>query len=591
MTDLLTGDETLTAEAHGYEASARSSESSDPWATSTGGAVASSHERAGRADRLFQFRPAILAVRWATTGVSVALAVADTAGSDPWVSTWVGLVLTNTVIRTWRPLRDTGSLRQMVTLLAEIALHVMAVIATGYWDSPAVLILINAVIIAGFARGFGFALRVAAATTLAVTVPGLGDGWGAEHLARSAQWTTLLALSGIVAGYTRRISGEASHRHNLALDRVSRLADANALLTELHRLAQTLPASLDQGEVLDSTVARLRSLLRFDTMAILVTEAHSDHLLVARQQASGLGSMVTPETLPRPAERALSLQRLQSSACLEADDRPLNSGSRAGLYVPLLARGRLIGLLLIETASTEGFDLRDQQLMTGFVEPVALAIDNARWFDRIRTVGADEERTRIARDLHDRVGQSLAYFGFEIDRLIRAEAAGQPLGDQLRVLRENLRSVVVEVRDTLSDLRTTVSDTRDFATTAEEFADRLAERSGLTIDLDCDTGSRLPILQEKEMWRIAQEALVNVERHAEATTVTLLWRCDDQSAVLEVADDGRGLPPADSDGHLGRPDSFGIVGMRERANSVGATFEITSKPGEGTTIRCFLAQR
>ncbi|MCP4228472.1 MAG: GAF domain-containing sensor histidine kinase [Actinomycetia bacterium] len=588
MTDLLAGDET-------NESQTRSGHKTQLAAgpPTVAAAASSSHplDAGPMADRLPQFGPAILAVRWATTGVSVILAGPDLLESDLWVATWVAIVLTNTVVRTFRPLHDNGSLRHMIILLAEIGLHVMAVIATGYWGSPVVLVLFNAVIIAGFARGFGFALRVGSASALAVTVPGLGDGWGADELARSAQWTTLLVLGGIVAGYTRRISGEASRRHDLALDRVSRLADANALLTDLHRVAQTLPASLDQAEVLESTMSRLDGLVDFDTFAILLSEAGSNRLTVARRLGANLGNVVSRDQLPLPAVQAMSLHRLETTNGLAPGDRPLSPRSTAGMYIPLLARGRLVGLLAVETASKEGYKQRDQQLMKGFVEPVALAIDNARWFDRIRTVGADEERTRIARDLHDRVGQALAYFGFEIDRLVRCEAAGEPMGAHLKALRENLRSVVVEVRDTLSDLRTDVTDNKDFAATAEQFATRLAERSGLTIDLDCDTRARLPILQEREIWRIAQEALVNIERHAKATAATLIWRCDGRGAVLEVTDDGRGLPKQDSAGHIGRPDSYGIIGMRERADSIGATFEMISNPGEGTRIQCFLAKK
>jgi signal transduction histidine kinase len=223
------------------------------------------------------------------------------------------------------------------------------------------------------------------------------------------------------------------------------------------------------------------------------------------------------------------------------------------------------------------------------VEPVALAIDNARLFRRIRTVGADEERTRIARDLHDRIGQALAYLGFEIDRMVRRADAGEPVDQHLRTLRDDLRQVIAEVRDTLYDLRTDVTDSRDFAETVHEFAGRVAARSDLTISLDCDTDHRLPILQEREMWRIAQEALVNAERHANATEVSVLWRCGTGGARLEVVDNGQGMPARQGPASEGS-DSYGIVGMKERAASIGATLELTSIPGEGTKVRCFLAQ-
>jgi signal transduction histidine kinase len=87
------------------------------------------------------------------------------------------------------------------------------------------------------------------------------------------------------------------------------------------------------------------------------------------------------------------------------------------------------------------------------------------------------------------------------------------------------------------------------------------------------------------MWRIAQEALVNVERHANARRIQVRWRCDGRSAALEVVDDGDGFPP----GKAGRLDSYGMIGMRERASSIGATLDIMSAPGKGTAVRCMLS--
>ncbi|MEL7156830.1 MAG: GAF domain-containing sensor histidine kinase [Actinomycetota bacterium] len=544
------------------------------------------------ANRLQPFRPAIMTVRWATTVVSIVLAATAMSSGDLNVIGWVTVALGNTVFRTLRPLRDDGSVRTMLLLLAEIALHVLAVIATGYWASPLVLLLINAVIIAGFARGFAFALRVGVASTLAVSVPELSHpDYGRDQLAQSAQWATLLLLGGIVAGYARRITGEASHRHHLALDRVAQLADANALLTKLHGLAQTLPASLDQAEVLDSTVARLRGLMPLDTIVILTTEPPGNLWTVARTLGVGHDEQVAASRLPAPAQRSIAMQRLIAVEAVTEVDRPFDSRSRCAVYTPLRSRDRLIGLLAIERRTTAPFTEREQRVLAGFVEPVALSIDNARWFRRLRTIGADEERSRIARDLHDRIGQSLAHLGFEIDRLIRRNDGTQPADTELRELRHSLREVVVEVRDALSDLRTDVGDHRDFASTAEDFAARVAERSGIDIDVSCDADRRLPLLQEREMWRIAQEALVNVERHAGASRAQIRWRCDARGALLEVSDDGCGLPPRRADGQLGRVDSFGLIGMRERADSIGATLELISQTGEGTKVRCFLVKR
>ena len=161
---------------------------------------------------------------------------------------------------------------------------------------------------------------------------------------------------------------------------------------------------------------------------------------------------------------------------------------------------------------------------------------------------------------------------------------GEPVSDDLGHLRDDVRGVIREVRDTLYDLRTDVTDAQDMAATLEAYVARVQERSPLTIDLYCDRSARLPLLQEREMWRIAQEALANVERHSGATAVRVLWRCNGESAALEITDNGHGFPI----GRAGRLDSYGILGMRERASSIGATLELTSKPDKGTRVRCSL---
>ena len=86
------------------------------------------------------------------------------------------------------------------------------------------------------------------------------------------------------------------------------------------------------------------------------------------------------------------------------------------------------------------------------------------------------------------------------------------------------------------------------------------------------------------MWRIAQEAITNIERHAGASEVRVIWRCNGDSAALDITDNGQGFPI----GTAGRLDSYGIVGMRERASSIGATLDITSQPGKGTRVRASL---
>ncbi|MDW3218194.1 MAG: GAF domain-containing sensor histidine kinase [Acidimicrobiales bacterium] len=541
-----------------------------------------------RVDRLASFAPAILAIRWGMTAVSLALSGTAFVNSDWEVVLWCMGLVSYTVIRTITPLRYNGDVRSLIQVFFEIALHVAAVASTDYWESPFVFSLMTAIIVAGFARGFGFGLRIAIGAALALA---LGDaaraGYELQDLRVSLQWSAVLLLVGVVAGYARRISGEADLQHSLALDRLDRLSDANALLFSLHRVAQTLPASLDLGDVLDTTVARLRGLVDFDAVAVLVFDDTDASWQVIRREGAALPSRLGPTELPRPLMDAMSSNRMVEEPDLSQPRGPgISPMSSSGIYTVLPARGSIIGLLAVESRQPNAFGRRDIELLNGFVEPVALAIDNARWFARLRTVGADEERTRIARDLHDNIGQSLAYLAFELDRLVSKNAKEEDLGGSLEQLRSDLRGVIGEVRDTLYDLRTDVSDQLEIGEVLEQFGARVMERTDLDIRVYADrSGPRLPLLQEREMWRIAQEAIVNVERHAEANGVAIRWRCDGEAAALEIADDGKGFPV----GKAGRIDSYGIMGMRERASSIGATLELHTEEGRGTVVRCFLA--
>jgi signal transduction histidine kinase len=486
--------------------------------------------------------------------------------------------------RTTKPLEYHDDRASLLNVLFEVALPVLACVSTGYWDSPFVFSLITAVIIAGFARGFAFGLRVALASALAVGIPNLLTGHHNYRVA--AQWTVELLLVAVVAGYARRISGEADRQHSIALDRLGRLADANTLLFSLHRVAQTLPASLDLDEVLDQTISRLKDLFDFEAAAVLVLDETDRNWLVVRREGTRLPPKISMSELPPPLRSAINVRTCVGESNLLVRGGPgLAPSMYSGLYTVLPARGATIGLVALEHTEPGHFTARDVELLNGFAEPAALAIDNARWFARLRTVGADEERTRIARDLHDRIGQSLAYLAFELDRIVKNDGKGDDVGASLDQLRSDVRGVIREVRDTLYDLRTDVSDSIDMLTVIDMFLQRVRDRSGIDITLRSEASGRLPILQEREMFRIAQEAVVNVERHAHASHITVTWQCDGGSAYLEVADDGTGFPV----GKAGRLDSYGILGMRERASSIGASLDVLSTVGAGTRVRCSVA--
>lgn len=401
---------------------------------------------------------------------------------------------------------------------------------------------------------------------------------------RRAGWTAELVLVGVALGWARRRSRAPGVGDTANAERLGRLAEANELLSSLHELAQALPSSLDLEQSLDTTVRSLRSFWDLDALAILVPDETSTRWMVVRQEGVRLPLLQEPRDLPPAVARALHLPAGVTALVPDGDGGGLTATSGSGLYAPLHARGELVGVLAVEHADAGYFGARDVTLLEGLTETVALSVDNARWFARLRTVGADAERTRIARELHDRVGQSLASLGFELDRLSR-HSTDDELRPGIHRLRRDLRGAMAEIRDTLYDLRTDVSDERGLVPTLESFLDRVERRTGVTVRLEADGAQgRLPLLQEREMWLIAQEAVTNAERHGRPKEIVVRWRSDGHRATLEVADDGCGF----DDGGERVAAASGIRAMRERAASIGAHLSVDSAPGDGTRVRCAL---
>lgn len=521
-------------------------------------------------------------VRWAALALGL-VAAALAGDTTVRVGAWA---LTLAAVAVWQSDNQQARRRSPgpLAVALELAVDVAAVVTTGGWRSPFVFCLLGGIMTVGFAGGFTAGVRTAVAASVAVAVPyhlSL-DSLSAESLRISGQWTVELLLVALLAGYARRLFGQAEEQHTLALDRMHQLTEANELLVSLHRVAQTLPASLDLEQVLASTVNRLRGLIDCDVVAVLLHDEAMGTWTVAASEGAALPRILSASQLPRPLAAATT----SSVASLVVSLGP-GEGlgpeilSRSGLYAPLRARGALLGLIALEQHEPGFYGRRDLQVLDAFVEPAALALDNARWFARLRTIGADEERVRIARDMHDSVGQSLAFVGFKLDRLA-AMAGDQKMRAELDTLRGEVRGVLTEVRDTLCDLRTEVTDARGMVEILEEFLERVGARADFDVTFTHHATGRLPLVQERELWRIAHEAVTNVEHHARPRHLRVRWECDGRTGRLTVADDGRGFPPGEVGGHR----SFGLQGMQERANAIAARLEIESEPFVGTVIEC-----
>jgi signal transduction histidine kinase len=508
----------------------------------------------------------------------------DTYRWSDWTSTiCTAIVTVFTFLSIWRPVPYSNDSRSRLRTVVEMALITGVVIVSGGWQSPFTLCLVPTAMLASFVSGTFFSAELVAGSAALISIDYLHEVGADEGLPNTALWIGLLALVTVTSGLSFRAAQQSAQQQQAALDRMGRLAEANALLFSLQRVAQTLPASLDLDEVLDSTVTRVQSLIDHGMLTILLQTDVPDILGAVRAigyPAAGTVCIADLPTVMHDALKAPKTVRLEDTST----SRGLAPAARSGLYASLRARGSVIGLIAVEALEPNQFGQQQAEILHGLTEPFGIAIDNARLFQRLRIVSADEERNRIARDLHDHIGSSLAYLGFEIDRSIAAAERGEPIDTTLKDLRAQVTSMVGEVRETLYDLRSDVSETQDLATTLKQFVDRVRGRSGLEIAFSSDQRVRLSLSQERELWHIAREALINVERHAQATQASLEWICTPSHAVLTIRDNGVGLVL-----NAGRVDSYGMRGMRERAATIGAQMTTDSSP-TGTVIRVGLHQ-
>lgn len=476
--------------------------------------------------------------------------------------------------------------------VADLLLPLLAAAMTGAWRSPFVPCVLASVARQGLLRGLGHA-AAASLAVIGVLTASARPGGAPSPLPEIATVLASLGVAAVLADVMRRRLVAQVALDSDSSARVDALSNTNDLLRSLHRLTQTHPASLNVHEVVDASIHQLRTIIPCDAVGVLMYDETEEVWITIRKDAAALGSSMTTTELPGGMVRALAepgpvvcsdLTAAATDGGSEAPGFAVSSLSRSGVYAALSGRGAIVGLLAIESRQAHAYPESAVALVRGFIQPLALALDNARWFSRLRTVGADEERRRIARDLHDRLGQSLAYLGFELDRIVTQDERGADVGPALGQLRSDVRGVIREVRDTLYDLRTDVSDSHNLGTVIAEYADRVRERSDLDIHLSLSTDQRLALVPERELWRIAQEALTNIERHARASEVRVGWQCDGERGQLTIADNGIGFTV----GRSGRLDSYGLAGMRERAASIGAHLDIESTPGRGTIVTCTL---
>jgi two-component system, NarL family, sensor histidine kinase UhpB len=233
-------------------------------------------------------------------------------------------------------------------------------------------------------------------------------------------------------------------------------------------------------------------------------------------------------------------------------------------------------------APVEGSTGEIAELTLAFNEMIERVEGERRESGRRALAAQEAERRRVSRELHDEVGQSLTAVILELESAVRGSEGRETIA--LESAREGLRETLVEVREIARRLRPEALDELGLPSALRGLAAGVERGAGLKVERDIE--APLPRLDQDEelvVYRVAQEALTNVARHASARTVRLALRSEEAGLVLCVRDDGHGFDSAST------TEGDGVRGMRERAVLVGAAVKIESSPGAGTEVRLTLA--
>jgi len=248
--------------------------------------------------------------------------------------------------------------------------------------------------------------------------------------------------------------------------------------------------------------------------------------------------------------------------------------------IPLYFQDTPLGVMNVTGPSWRELTADELRLLSTIAYQVGIAIERARLAEASARLARAEERTRIAREIHDTLAQALTAIALHL------EAATRQLDRNPERARQRIQRALDVTRDSLEEARRSVLDLRASPLAGKPLPEALGAlarattaETGVRVRVDASRAGSLPARMEPELFRVAQEALTNVRRHADATEVTVVLDTGPRRVRLTVRDNGRGFVPGRvAEGRLG------IVGMRERTQLLRGSLRVRSAPGRGTTV-------
>lgn len=371
------------------------------------------------------------------------------------------------------------------------------------------------------------------------------------------------------------------------------LRDANIALTQ----------NLSLETILETLLDYLSKLIPYDSANVMLRSNDSQFIVSALRRYEHFQDVEATRSIAFDENTNPLLQRIcltkQSVVVVDTHLEPdwqLVHGAdhvRNWMGVPLVASGKVIGLYSVDKTEPGFFKPEHARLAETLAARAASAIQNAQLFEQSQMVSRqlieaqEDERRRISRELHDQIGQILTAVKmnlYTVHQYCKATEAGSYVKDNIEAVDQALRLV----RDLSIDLRPPLLDDLGLVTALRWYIDRFARRTGLDvdviIDLD-DDNERFSRELETTCFRIAQEALTNIARHAQATQIVVQLARKGNTLVLIVKDDGVGFDPEGLQKYAPRVATLGLVSMQERAHAAGGAVEVNSATSKGTEVR------
>ncbi|NTW02966.1 MAG: GAF domain-containing sensor histidine kinase, partial [Oscillochloris sp.] len=382
------------------------------------------------------------------------------------------------------------------------------------------------------------------------------------------------------------ISAQLYQQSQRLAAQVQRRADQLAVL---NTIARTASATLEQEYSLPEVTAQIRNGFGYDQVDLFLVDDETNELVLAASfgilpsMGDGYRQHLNLGLIGQAARsgQTLRIDNVRIEPCYFAVAE--RSATRSELCVPIIASGRTLGMLNLESPQLVSFSDEDVAILETVADVLAGALENARLYRRAQAAAVLEERNRLARELHDSVSQQL----FSITLTAQAARAQmernpQRATAQLERLQETATAALAEMRALIFQLRPPALRDQGLVAALQQHAQALARRESLAIALSVVGDDRQARGLEQPLFRIVQEALNNVVKHAGAQNVTVALEFSTERVLVRVTDDGQGFDPEATPSGHGR--HLGMISMRERAAEIGGTMQLRSMIGGGTEV-------